>query len=197
MTERRDHDATRAARDVTATVIEEAERNPAAARELAAARLATGIVWALNEALRVRGWQAKQLAAALGVGESAVSQVLNGDGNLRVATIGRYGRALGYQAKVVLEPVEPGLTPITEPAPRRTRSRGRVASEAQRVALPESGWQVVSTVDGATWGVQTTVSWPAPDRIIRESAYTRLEGTGAEPANGDAAEPLMRSGGGA
>lgn len=168
--------------DPATTVVEQVERNPAAARELAAARLATGIVWALNEALRSRSWQAKQLADALGVGESAVSQVLNGDGNVRVATIGRYGRALGYQPRLVLEPVESGLAPIVEPAPRRRRARRDVAPQADRVALPQAGWHVVSALDGGTWAVQTTVSWPTRDRMLQESAYTRLESVPTEAA---------------
>lgn len=195
MTERRDRNPSPVTGGAP-TLIEQVERNPAAARELAAARLATGIVWALNEAVRARGWQAKQLAAALGVGESAVSQVLNGDGNLRVATIGRYGRALGYQARLVLEPTEPGLAPISEPTPRRRRARGRSAAPVSRVPLPEAGWNVISTLDGGTWGVQTTVLRPAPDRILQKSAFTRLE-----PATDDGGESLTAalpaSGGGA
>ena len=170
---KRDARETNGRSDHAPTVIEQAELHPAAARELAAARLALNIGWALNAAVRARGWQAKRLAKELGIGDSAVSQVLNGDGNLRVATIGRYARALGYQPKIVLEPVEDGLVPITEPAPRRRAVSGRSAS-TRRVALPDTGWRVFKTADGGVWAAETTTSDRGPDRVVQETAYTRL-----------------------
>ena len=154
------------------TVIEQAEQNPAAAREIAAARLAVNIVWALNEAVRERGWRAKDVAATLGLGESAVSQVLNGDGNLRVATIGRYARSLGYQPRLVLDPVEPGLRTISEPM--RRRRGGTWANVDDAVTLPTDGWQVIHTADGAVWGAETTTSDQGPGRLVQETAYTQL-----------------------
>lgn len=170
MTGARDARETNGRSDRAPTVIEQAERHPAAARELAAARLAVNIGWALNAAVRARGWQAKRLAAELGVGESAVSQVLNGDGNLRVATIGRYARALGYQPKIFLEPVEDGLAPISEPAPRRRAVPGRSAP-IRRVALPETGWW---PTDRYVWAPERAASDRGPDRVVQETAYTPM-----------------------
>jgi transcriptional regulator with XRE-family HTH domain len=145
MTEGRDvPQAVDAAEVAVPTVIEEAERHPPAARELAAARLAANVGAVLNSALRHRGWPARRLAHELNVGESAVSQVLNSDGNLRVATIARYARALGFQAKIVLEPVEPGLMPLAEAVGRR-RAGSPGAVRMPRVTVPDSGWRMVDT----------------------------------------------------
>jgi len=61
----------------------------------------------------------KELASKIGVSEGRVSQVLNGDGNLRTAAIARYLRALGYKATLSAQPVEAGRQEL----PRRRRRR--------------------------------------------------------------------------
>ena len=64
----------------------------------AASDLALEVSVILDHAFRARvGVSQQDLADKLGVTAGRVSQVLNGDGNLHVATVGRYLRALGYE----------------------------------------------------------------------------------------------------
>jgi hypothetical protein len=57
---------------------------------LAAARLALKTLHIMNAAKRRSGLSNKEIAAKLGLSAGRVSQVLNGDGNLHVATIARF-----------------------------------------------------------------------------------------------------------
>lgn len=88
------------------TLIEVFEESPAGAQEMAAARFAVEVVSLLGRAIDETEISQSELASALEVTDSAISQVVNGDGNLRVATIGKYFRAMGYQPRLFLEPVE-------------------------------------------------------------------------------------------
>jgi putative heme degradation protein len=54
----------------------------------------------IEETLRVSGLRSRDLAARLGVSAGRVSQVLNGDGNLRMTTIGRYLWSLGFEGQL-------------------------------------------------------------------------------------------------
>jgi transcriptional regulator with XRE-family HTH domain len=93
------------------TLIEEVEATPAGAQEMAAARLAVNVTEVLRNALSACKCQQQELAERLNVSPGRVSQVL-ADGNVRIATLGRFARALGYQARVVLDPVEVGSPPL-------------------------------------------------------------------------------------
>ncbi|MEU1563972.1 helix-turn-helix transcriptional regulator [Streptomyces mirabilis] len=93
---------------------------PRGAQELSAARLAQSVSAALQRAMAASGKTARDLARLLGVTEGAVSQVLNGDGNVRISTLGRYLRAMGYEARIELHPVDSTSPPIE---PRRRRAR--------------------------------------------------------------------------
>jgi transcriptional regulator with XRE-family HTH domain len=96
--------------------------------ERSAARAAVDAVAMMNRARETVGLPQRELAARLGVGESRVSQILNGDGNVRMATLGRVLRALGYRLTLVVEPVGED-TPVI---PRRPGRRGgRRAPEAR------------------------------------------------------------------
>ncbi|MEU2199543.1 helix-turn-helix transcriptional regulator [Isoptericola sp. NPDC019482] len=102
-----------------------------------AARLAVDAVATMNRARETAGVSQRELAERLGVGESRVSQILNGDGNVRMATLGRVLRALGYRVRLQVEPVSADAPVI----PRRERRR-RVLSEPTRaweaqVTLPD------------------------------------------------------------
>jgi DNA-binding phage protein len=88
------------------SLIERVEAIPDGAREMAAARLAVNIEALLEKALHESGMSQSDLACALGVSEGRVSQILNSDGNLRVATIGKVFRALGFQPRLELDPIE-------------------------------------------------------------------------------------------
>lgn len=133
------------------TFIEEAEANPGDAQELAAARFALSVEQGLGEAFALAGMDRTTLARGLGVSPSAVSQVLDSDGNLRIATIGRYARALGYQASLRLDPVAADCPPLDLPAPANV---GAMRGSATLTVLTlESGraWTA------ETEGVETTI----------------------------------------
>lgn len=99
------------------TLIQQVEAAAAPAREMAAARFALSVRNALEAAFRAWGREKSDLAKDLGVSVSAVCQVLDGDGNVRVSTIARYARALGYQASLRLDPVEDGAQALDLPVP--------------------------------------------------------------------------------
>jgi len=85
----------------------ELEADPRYQIEEAAAELALEVAELLGHALDARpDVSQKDLAARLGVDPSRVSQVLNGDGNLRVATVAKYLRALGYVVRLRPQSVE-------------------------------------------------------------------------------------------
>lgn len=76
------------------------------ARALASARLRYEILAALHESLEESGITQTELARRLGIRKSAVNQVLNGDGNMRISTLAEYLHAMGLEA--VLETVAAG-----------------------------------------------------------------------------------------
>ncbi len=138
------------------TLIEELEGSDAGAQEMAAARLAVEVVASLHRAIRESEIPQKRLGELLDLSPGAVSQVVNGDGNLRVVTIGRYFRALGYQARIFLEPVEPDRRVI---ASRSTCAA--IADELRECARMSVSWVTdssqVSTPPTAIWAL------PNPD----------------------------------
>jgi len=114
---------------------------------MSAARLARDVSTWLTRAFRSSGKTQKQLAKSLDLSEGAVSQVLNGDGNLRIASIGRYPlRALGYEARLQLVPVDPDAKPIAEP---RRRARTVAVPSPATVDTPRQSqdWQLLNVGD--------------------------------------------------
>lgn len=92
-------------------------------QDQAAADLSLRIVDLLNLALRSSGLSQKDLAELVGVGESRVSQVLHGDGNIHIATFAKYMRALGYESNVDVFAADADARPFVEPQPRKRSSR--------------------------------------------------------------------------
>lgn len=131
---------------------------PRGAQELSAARLARDVASSLSRAAAARPRKQKDLARELGVSEGAVSQVLNGDGNVRVATLARYLRAMGYEARLQLAPVEPGMPELAAPA-----RRGRRGPSTQPVQLgtlaasADTTWTVLDA-EGEVFGVRVKVT---------------------------------------
>jgi transcriptional regulator with XRE-family HTH domain len=70
--------------------------------EIAGARLRAKVLALLKAALEESGLKAKDLADRLGVRKSAVSQVLNGNGNMRLNTLADYLLELGFELDVTL-----------------------------------------------------------------------------------------------
>lgn len=112
----------------TATLTDEEQATDAGAQGLAAAELAGQVMRLLQQALDASELDQKALAEKLGVTQGRVSQVLNGDGNMKIAAVARYLRALGYEMRLTASPVTSGLPTL----PRESRSRA--ASEPQSAA---------------------------------------------------------------
>lgn len=108
------------------TLYEEYAGTPEGALELAAASLATSVVRSMNAAVRATGVENQKLAERLGVTKSRVSQLLNGDGNVRISSLAKVMRALGYQIELVVTPAESG---VQELRAARSRKRANVAQE--------------------------------------------------------------------
>lgn len=94
------------------TAIELEERTPEGQREMAAARLELRAATLLGLAHDASGKSQKELADLLGVTEGRVSQVLGGPGDLRLSTLARYLRALGYMPELEVSPASPDLPEI-------------------------------------------------------------------------------------
>jgi predicted XRE-type DNA-binding protein len=105
--------------NVYPSLVAEIEEDPVLSRELAASRLTHQAVQLLNLALEMTAIPQKKLAGMLNIGESRVSQVVKGDGNLKLTTFARYMRALGYKVRFTVEPAVPGVPNLERP--RRTR----------------------------------------------------------------------------
>lgn len=118
------------------SLYEQVAATPAGARELAAARGEIRVVQLLDLAKEQSGYTNRQLAERLGVGESRVSQVLNGDGNLRVATVARFLHAMGYELELAAADTGGGA-PLRTPrrrTPARHRSGARVSDVTAHTA---------------------------------------------------------------
>jgi len=104
------------------------EADPRASLELAAATLTARLQTLLSAAVHARGDRNQRyLADRLRVSEGRVSQVLSGEDNLRVTTVARYLRALGYELEVSAKAVEEDA-PVLQSIWRRYLSHGMPAS---------------------------------------------------------------------
>lgn len=151
------------AENAGASAIDRLEQDDYGSRELAASRLALEALVSLNRAVAASGLTQVQLADALGVGASRVSQVLNGDGNLLLATYARFLRATGYKVTLGLEAVEegrPALPPLKK-STRRRRPRSRVA-EREFIKVFEAP---IFDESGSSTAVVISRS-PSPDKDV-------------------------------
>ena len=85
------------------TIIESMHGGTAA---LASARLRRKVLHALDEGMEASGISQAELARRLGRSRSAVSQVLTGDGNLRIETLAEYLQAMGCELVVSVRVAE-------------------------------------------------------------------------------------------
>lgn len=72
-------------------------QTPEGRRMMASAELRSRALALLNAALDRSGMTKRELADVLGVGKSAVSSVLKGNGNVRIDTLAEYLDALGFE----------------------------------------------------------------------------------------------------
>jgi transcriptional regulator with XRE-family HTH domain len=157
------------------TIVQKIEADPHRAQDLASARLALSVANALHAALEARGLDQSQLATLLGISESAVSQTMSSDGNLRIATIGRYARALGYQASLRLDSTETGAPDLHLHLPANVAFRH---SDIEHIA-------VVTTSSGETWATETALTDVTPTRLAFKTVMTPMSVTESRSTSGD------------
>lgn len=109
------------------TLIDDEQATDLGAQGLAAADLAGQVMRLLHQALDASPLDQKSLAEKLGVTQGRVSQVLNGDGNVKIAALARYLRVLGYEVQLSATPAEPDLPALPLPM-RRSRRREPTAT---------------------------------------------------------------------
>lgn len=80
--------------------------------DMAAAGAAVDAVSLINDAIGAAGLRQTELAERLGISEGRISQVVNGDGNVRVSTLARFLRAAGYRLRLSASPAERSVPPI-------------------------------------------------------------------------------------
>ncbi|MFE7979749.1 helix-turn-helix domain-containing protein [Streptomyces shenzhenensis] len=156
---------------------------PRGAQELSAATLAQNVVACLEQAKAASGKSSRELAALLGISEGAVSQVLNSDGNIRIATLARYLRALGFEPRLSAEPVDGGES--LPAAPRRARTRRASHSEATsapRVERMSVSVSRCSVTDGDVVAPALSVLLVMPDEA---SSVTRAAPKGHQESPKD------------
>lgn len=100
------------------TMYEQIASKRGGASRLAAARLRYKVLTLLHSAAQASPLNQSELAAALGVRKSAVSQVLRGDGNVRVNTLAEYAFELGFEIEIELVPAGTARVAATEFAPQ-------------------------------------------------------------------------------
>jgi len=103
------------------TLVEREESDPSRNLELAAAEAQVRVAHLLRGALDRSRLSQKELAERVGVTEGRVSQVLNSDGNLRITTIARFLRALGYSFELAGKAADSEVQPLERPGPRRRK----------------------------------------------------------------------------
>ncbi|KMO73363.1 helix-turn-helix domain-containing protein [Mycolicibacterium chubuense] len=121
------------------TLIDEENATDEGAQGLAAADLAGQVMRLLQQALDASEMDQKALADKLGVTQGRVSQVINGDGNMKIAAVGRYLRALGYETHLVASPLISGLPalPLESRHPPATSSQSTVTEQRYVARLPK------------------------------------------------------------
>ncbi len=87
-------------------ILDSFENLPSGRKRMASARLRRAALRALNEALEKSGLSQSELARSLGKSRSAVGQVLNGDGNLKIETVSEYLFTMGAELQLSVVPLE-------------------------------------------------------------------------------------------
>lgn len=105
---------------MTAKTLYELEMaEPTGKAGLAAAAAASRVMRILERAQAATGATNKEIAERVGVTEGRVSQVLNGDGNIRISTLARFIAAMGLNLK--LDAITADGHSVAPPRVARTR----------------------------------------------------------------------------
>lgn len=137
--------------------------DPASQREPARARLRVDVAEGLLLRMEVLQMNKAQLAAALGVSRSAVSQALTGTRNMSLNALADMATALGLKAQIRLEAKDPAYSAHAQPdaaAAKRgldipTAGNSNVRTFTLQLQAPHPGqaFRVVGTSTSAAPGV--------------------------------------------
>ena len=157
------------------SVIEEIEMDPGEAADIAAARALNHTRVILNKAKFASQLTQREIAEVLGIGESRVSQVLNGDGNIKVSTLARFLRAMGYTPEIEAQPIDrslPSLSAKNKAATGRRRSKK------------------VSSISDETYGTiaATRLVIAEVDSVLKTNRRAMKRGSSSTYRNGNAGE---------
>lgn len=151
------------------SVYDELMSDPTEVVQIAAAELAMKVVDILNRAMSASGMTQRQVAKLVGVGEPRVSQVLGSDGNVRISSLAKFTRAMGYELSIEAVATD-GSGPLGKPRPRRPASASADSEPAvvwsQTFALP-SGCLTVPVVVPPIDGVEKAEPMGPPIRKRR------------------------------
>lgn len=117
-------------------------------KHLAVARLRREILRSLHVAMGLADISQNDLAKRLGIRKSAVSQALNGDGNLRVTTVAQYLQAMGYELDLrLVEEGEPrrAVEEHRDVRPALAHRPGQPDSAIRQPLIGETTFQVIET----------------------------------------------------
>lgn len=139
---------------------------PEGARELAAAEAmvkASTLMW---KAFEQSGLSQRELAEALSVSEGRVSQILHGDGNVRLSTLARYLRATGYLTRIEAEPADETVAPLRSRVQRGRRRRAEPDEHDVFVAQVHHQGQVGFKVTAVPTGMPHDVVETSPTNLV-------------------------------
>lgn len=128
-------------------------------RALTIARLKRAVLAAVHEAFDASGVESQSdLARRLHVRRSAVNQVFNGDGNLRVSTLAEYLYEMGYELDVTLvRSGEARAAALEGRSVQNAKAQGQSASSAVPISLSAAAMACAGT-RSTTWTRSATTS---------------------------------------
>lgn len=118
---------------------------PEGRRALAAAKLRGDVLEMLHDALETAGVTRVALATKLGRGKAAVTNVLTGDGNLRVNTIAEYLDAMDMELHIAARPS--AAVRVAPPAHAAPVGAGAAHASAADLFWSDMAITVESTAD--------------------------------------------------
>jgi len=92
----------------------------------------------MNRAREQTGMTYQDLADNLGVSESRIYEILEGDGNVRIATVARVFAALGFSTKLRIEPLNPDAAPLYRPRLQSNHPRRSHFSTEFQINVPDT-----------------------------------------------------------
>ena len=150
--------------------VERLEGAPTSRADLAAARLAS-LVTGLLEKVEVRSSaRRKDVADAMSVTPGRVSQIMSGDGNLRIATLARLLDGFGYELSLTARPISGSGEEVTVPGVGR---KPRGASTPSVELTEKSSAPRVEVWYGATALTAGTIYHSIDSDFVQ---YDRLSG---------------------